>query len=115
MATHIKPAQATQVESAPSLDEVGKAYITWLEEASKLGNEAFRFANDRFAKDLEAATQLMRCNDPGEAFKLQAEFANELAGDYLTESRKMFEWVSHLVATDQVKARQSGSGRQHAR
>ena len=72
-------------------------------------------AHDRFAKDLEVATQLMRCNDPSEAFKLQAEFANELAGDYLTESRKMFEWVSHLVATDQVKARQSGSGRQHAR
>ena len=36
MATHIKPAQSTQVEAAPSLDEVGKAYITWLEEASKL-------------------------------------------------------------------------------
>ena len=48
MATHIKPAQATQVESAPSLDEVGKAYITWLEEASKLGIEKFRMMPTAF-------------------------------------------------------------------
>lgn len=122
MATHIKSAQATPAEGAVlwsmsprSLDEVAKACTTWLDGANKVSNEAFRFAHDRITKDLEVAAQLMRCNDPSEAFKLQAEYASELAGDYLTESQKMFEFVSQLATEDHAKARQSGGGRHHAR
>jgi hypothetical protein len=122
MATHVKSAQATPVEGAvlwsmspQSLDEVAKACTIWLEEANKVSNEAFRFAHNRLTKDLEVAAQLMRCNDPSEAFKLQAEYASEMAGDYLTESQKMFELVSHLATEDHLKARHSGGGRQHSR
>jgi hypothetical protein len=44
----------------------------------------------------------MRCSDPSEA-SLQADYASELAGDYLTESQKMFEWVSHLATEDHAQ------------
>jgi hypothetical protein len=122
MAAHIKSAHATPVEGAAtwgmtqhSLDEVAKACAIWLDGANKVSNEAFRFAHDRLNKDIEAAAQFMRCSDPGEAFKLQAEFASELAGDYLTESQKMLDWVSQLATEDQLRTGRSSGGKQHVR
>lgn len=122
MATHVKSAHAAPVEGAApwgmdpqSLDQVAKACATWLDGANKVSNEAFRFAHDRLNKDIEAAAQFMRCSDPGEAFKLQAEFTSELAGDYLTESQKMLEWVSQLATENHLKTGRRNGGKQHAR
>lgn len=119
MATQIKSTQAVPVDDATlwsmsprSMDEVAKAYTTWLEQVS---DEAFRFAHDRLTQDIEAAAQLMRCSDPKEAFTLQAEFASKLAADYLAEGEKMFEWASQLATERHLKARQNTGGRQHAR
>ena len=121
MAAHIKSAQATPIEDAAlwsmsqqSMDEIAKAYSTWLERAAKLSNEAFRFAHYRVTKDLEAAAQLMRCNDPNEALTLQAEFANKLAADYVAESQKMAELVSQLTTEGHMKPRHTTGGRRHA-
>ena len=122
MATHTKASHATPRDDAVlwsmstrSLDEVAKTYATWLDGANKVSNEAFRFAHDRLSKDLEMAAQLMRCNDASEAFRLQAEFASNLAGDYLTESQKIFEWVTQLATEQSAGARQGNGGRQHTR
>lgn len=122
MATHTKASHATARDdavlwsmSAHSLDEMAKTYATWLDGASKVSNEAFRFAHDRLSKDLDMAGQLMRCNDPAEAFRLQAEFAKHLAGDYLSESQKIFEWVTQLAMEQSASARQNNGGKQHTR
>jgi hypothetical protein len=122
MATHAKASHATSRDDAVlwsmtprSLDEMTKSYVTWLDGANKVSNEAFRFAHDRLSKDLEMAAQLMRCNDPTEAFRLQAEFASNLAGDYLIEGQKIFAWVTQLATEQSASGRQNNGGRQHTR
>jgi len=121
MATHTKASHATSRDDAVlwsmsprSLDDMAKTYASWLDGANKVSSEAFRFAHDRLSKDFEMAAQLMRCSDPSEAFRLQAEFASNLAGDYLTESQKIFEFVTQLATEQSASVRQNG-GKQHAR
>src|SRR4051812_36473580 len=77
-----------------SNDSITEAYETWLEQASKVGDEAFRFVRQRLLKDFEAATRLLECNDPGEAIRLQAEFASDLAADYVAESQKILGFIT---------------------
>jgi hypothetical protein len=91
------------------MDPMINVYAWWLDQAGELSNEAFRFVNRRLGKDLEAATQLMSCDDSNEALALQARFANDLAVDYLDEGKKMFELMA------QAAAPQIGSNPRHAR
>ncbi len=74
----------------PSIDAVSKTYTTWF-------NEAWRFAQDRFTKDLQAATQLARCTNPTEALAVEAEFASKMAADYLAEGQKIVELIGELA------------------
>jgi Phasin protein len=116
MARHAKSASATPGDratadrrnSAPG-DPMINVYAWWLDQAGEWSNEAFRFANRRLRKDLEAAVQLMKCDDSNQALALQARFANDLAADYLDEGKKMLELMAHAAAP------QSGSTQRHAR
>jgi hypothetical protein len=80
-----------------SIDAVTKACNAWFSQANRVRDEAVRFAQDRFAKELEAAVQLARCTNPTEAFTLQAEFASKMAADYLAEGQKMVELMGEIA------------------
>ena len=56
-----------------------------------------RFAQERFAKDLESAAQLARCSNPTEAIAVQTKFANTMAADYLSESQRVFEMMGEIA------------------
>ena len=112
MATHSKPIDANPVRD--SSDLVTKAYSAWLNQANKMNDEAFRFAHDRLAKDLEAAAHLARCSEPNEALALQMEFASKMAADYLAEGQKMLELVGQLNMAPRLESGQNTRGRQHA-
>ena len=121
MATHRKSTDAVSVHDAAfwtmsrsSTDLVTQAYAAWLDRANKVNNEAFRFAHDRLAKDLEAATHLVRCSEPNEALTFQMEFANKMAADYLAEGQKMLELISQLATETHLELGQGTRGRQHA-
>ena len=83
-------------------------------QANKLNNEAFRYAHDRLAKDLEAAAHLVRCSEPNEALTLQMEFANRMAADYLAEGQKMLELVGKLAKETRLDLEQDTRVGQHA-
>src|SRR5207249_3050409 len=90
-------AEAMSSTEPPSIDAVTKTYTAWFNQASRLRDEALRFAQDRFTKDLEAATQLARCTNPTEAFAVEAEFASKMAADYLAEGQKIVELMGELA------------------
>jgi hypothetical protein len=79
-----------------SIEAVAETYSSWLNRASQVPHEAFRFAKFRFAKDLQAAAQLAMCRNPAEALALQAHIVSDLAADYLAESQKIAELVAQL-------------------
>lgn len=114
MAKHAQSARATRADNAtrrspPPADPIINVYAWWLDQAGEWSNEALRFVNRRLGKDLEAASQLMKCEDSNEALALQARFANDLAADYLDEGKKMFELMA------QAAAPQIGSDQRHTR
>lgn len=80
-----------------SLETVTRTYRTWFNQANRMRDEAMRFAQDRFEKELEAAVQFSRCTNATEAFTLQAEFANRMATDYLAEGQKMVELMGEMA------------------
>ena len=95
-------------------DAMADAYSRWLEQASRVGDEAFRFARDRLIKDFQAATQLADCSDSGEMLSLQAEFASNLAADYVAESRRMLNLIAGS-ATESVRNSGHRAGTRHRR
>ena len=92
---------------SPTLDPMINAYAWWLDHAGEFSNEAIRFVSRRLDKDLEAATQLMRCDDSNQALALQVRFANDLAADYLDEGKRVFELM--------VQAAAPGTNHRHTR
>ena len=80
-----------------SVEVVTKTYRAWLSRASRVRDEALRFAQDRIEKELEVGVQLARCTSPTEAFTVQAEFASKMAADYLAESQKMIELMGEIA------------------
>jgi hypothetical protein len=114
MARYPKSTNATQTDSVTPLpaDPVINAYAWWLDHAGEFSNEAIRFVNHRLGKDLEAAQQLMKCDDTNEALALQARFAKELAADYLDEGRKMIDLMAQAAtppSSNQRNARRLSS------
>lgn len=81
----------------PAIDAMAKTYAMWLNQASRLRDEALRFAQERLNKGLEAAAELSRCTSPSDALAVQADFANTMAADYLTESKRIVELVGDLA------------------
>ena len=80
-----------------SVETVTQTYKAWLDQTNKIQEETIRFAQERFAKDLEAAAQLARCSNPTEAIAVQTEFANTMAADYLLESQKVVEMMGEIA------------------
>ena len=80
-----------------SFEDVTKSYAAWLSQANKLRDEALRFAEDQFTKEIEVAAQLARCTNPGEALALQAAFANKMMTDYFAEGQKMVELMTEMA------------------
>jgi hypothetical protein len=80
-----------------SIEAVTKSYRAWLRQANRMRDEAMRFAQERFTKEIEAAVQLARCTNPSEAFALQAEFANQIAADYFAEGQKIVEIMGEMA------------------
>ena len=79
-----------------SIEAVAEIYSAWLNRASRVPHEAFRFAQVRFAKDLQAAAQLALSRNPAEALALQAHIVSDLAADYVAESQKIAELIAQL-------------------
>ena len=80
-----------------SVETVTQTYKAWLDQTNKIQEETMRFAQERFAKDLEAAAQLARCSNPTEAIAVQTKFANTMAADYLSESQRVFEMMGEIA------------------
>jgi hypothetical protein len=80
-----------------SLEAVTRSYQAWFSQANRMRDEAVRFTQDRFTKELEAAVQLVRCTNPTDALTVQAEFASTMAADYLAEGQKMVELMGEIV------------------
>jgi hypothetical protein len=80
-----------------SIDAVTRSYRTWFDQASRMRDEAVRFAQDRFEKEIEAAVQLARCTNPTDAFTVQAEFATKMAADYLAEGQKIVALMGDMA------------------
>ena len=80
-----------------SVESVTQTYKAWLDQTNKIQEETVRFAQERFAKDLEAAARLARCSNPTEAMAVQTEFANTMAADYLSESQRVFELMGEIA------------------
>lgn len=95
-ATTIRP-EALWGMSEPAIDAIAKTYELWLSQANRIRDEALRFTQDRMNKELEAAAQLGRCKNPTDAFAVQMDFANTMAADYLTASKRMVELVSEIA------------------
>jgi len=91
-----------------SIEAVTKACSTWFSQANRMRDEAVRFAQDRFAKELEAAVRFAHCTNPTEALTVQAEFANKMAADYLAEGKKMVELMG-AIAKEATSSPTSGS------
>ena len=90
----------------PPIDLATQGYSAWLEQTNRVRDEALRFAQERFAKGLEAVVQLAECRDPATAFAVQAEFASKAAADYLAEGQKMIELMSYLAQDGFTKLQQ---------
>ena len=79
-----------------SIEVVAETYSAWLNRARRVPDEAFRFAQVRFAKDLQAAAQLALSRNPAEALALQAQIVSDLAADYVAESQRIIELIGQL-------------------
>jgi hypothetical protein len=84
------------VMNTRSIESVAQTYSAWLNRARRVPDEAFRFAQARFAKDLRAAAQLALSRNPAEALALQAQIISSLAVDYVVESQKIVELIGQL-------------------
>ena len=80
-----------------SIEAVTSTYRAWLSQANRVQEETMRFAQERFAKELEAAVKLTRCTNPIEALAVQAEFAQKMAADYLAEGQKLVELTGEMT------------------
>jgi hypothetical protein len=80
-----------------SVDALTRTYRAWVSQATRMQDEALRFAQERFTKDLEAAVQLSRCKDPTEAIALQTEFVSKLAADYFAEGQRIVELMDEMA------------------
>ncbi len=91
----LQPQDETMWSMAPmSFEVMTKTYSAWLSQANRLRDEALRFAQDQFTKELEAAAQLACCTTPTAALAVEAEFASKMAADYLAESQKMVDLLA---------------------
>ena len=72
-----------------AIETLSKTYRTWLEQANRMRDEAIRFTQERFTKELDAAVRLSRCTNPTEALAVQTEFARSMAADYFAEGQKI--------------------------
>ena len=79
-----------------SIEVVAETYSAWLNRARRVPDEAFRFAQVRFAKDLQAAAQLALSRNPAEALALQAQVVSSLAADYVAECQTILELIGQL-------------------
>ena len=73
-----------------SIEAVTRSYQAWFSQANRMRDEAVRFTQDRFTKELEAAVQLVRCTNPTDALTVQAEFASTMAAG--TTSPRARRW-----------------------
>ena len=80
-----------------SIATVAKAYGAWVSQANKVRDETMRFAQEQFAKELDAAVQLARCTNANEALAVQTEFASKMAVDYLAEGKRLVELMGEMA------------------
>jgi hypothetical protein len=61
----------------------------WARYIGYLQNEAVRFAQERFRRDIGALERFARCRKPEEFIAAQAKFIEEMYSDYAKESVKI--------------------------
>jgi hypothetical protein len=71
------------------IETLSNTYRTWFDQANRMRDEAIRFTQERFTKELDAAVRLSRCKNPTEALAVQTEFASNMAADYFAEGQKL--------------------------
>jgi hypothetical protein len=79
------------------IETMSKTYRTWLEQANRMRDEAFRFTQERFTKEMDAAVRLSRCMNPTEALAVQTEFARNMAADYFAEGEKLVGLMGEIT------------------
>jgi hypothetical protein len=80
-----------------SIQAMTDIYTAWLSQASRVQEETMRFVQERFSKELDAATQIARCTNPLEAFALQAELAQKRAEDYVEEGQRLASLTGEIA------------------
>jgi hypothetical protein len=79
-----------------SIEAVTKACSAWFSQANRMRDEAVRFAQDRFAKELDAAVQLARC-ESNRSVHPAGRLPLKMAADYLAEGQKMVELMGAMA------------------
>ena len=80
-----------------TLETMSRTYRTWFDQANRMRDEAIRFTQERFTKELDAAVQLSRCTNPTEALAVQTEFARSMAADYFAEGEKLVGLMGEMT------------------
>ena len=80
-----------------AIEALSETYRTWFDQANRMRDEAIRFTQERFTKEVDAAVQLCRCTNPTEALTVQTEFARTMAADYLAEGKKFVGFMDEMT------------------
>jgi hypothetical protein len=80
-----------------TLETLSRTYRTWFDQANRMRDEAIRFTQERFTKELDAAVRLSRCMNPTEALAVQTEFAKSMAADYFAEGQKLVDLMGEMT------------------
>ncbi len=79
-----------------TIETATRTYLARINQASRMHEEAMRFAQRRFTKELDAAVQLAGCTHPTEAFAVQAAFANDMAADCFADGQELVELMGEM-------------------
>jgi hypothetical protein len=80
-----------------AFETLNNTYRAWLDQASRMRDEAIRFTQERFAKELDVAVRLSKCTSATEAIALQTEFANDTAADYIAEGQRFVGLMGEMT------------------
>jgi hypothetical protein len=80
-----------------TIETLSRTYRAWFDQANRMRDEAMRFTQERFTKELDAAVRLSRCVNPTEALAVQTEFARNMAADYFAEGEKLVGLMGEMA------------------
>ena len=108
MAKSTKPRTVAEAAAAPEITKVlesngdnlkaiMQANEALLAGMAELGREMMTFSTTRLRQDMAASESLMCCGDPGEAFRLQCDFARTASEQYFVEADKLMKLANKMA------------------